>query len=123
MSIHFDFGATNTELVSSFASCYECTLSLTCIEIHIVSSQALDTLAQLLDDPNPAIVKVVIQCLATVYPLLFRQLYVTPFGRCILASSPLVIDVQTEVIPPRGTSSLVVKRAYLIWSGLINESF
>ncbi|KAF8631924.1 hypothetical protein AX15_002177 [Amanita polypyramis BW_CC] len=40
----------------------------------VVSSQALDTLAQLLDDPNPAIVKVVIQCLATVYPLLFRLL-------------------------------------------------
>ncbi|KIL69469.1 hypothetical protein M378DRAFT_99051 [Amanita muscaria Koide BX008] len=39
-----------------------------------MSSQALDTLAQLLDDPNPAIVKVVIQCLATVYPLLFRLL-------------------------------------------------
>ena len=87
MSIHFDFGATNTELVSSFASCYECTLSLTCIE-HLVSSQALDTLAQLIDDPNPAIVKVVIQCLASVYPLLFRQLYVRSFGRWVLPSSP-----------------------------------
>ncbi|KAF8636400.1 hypothetical protein AX17_003582 [Amanita inopinata Kibby_2008] len=39
-----------------------------------MASQALDTLAQLIDDPNPAIVKVVIQCLATVYPLLFRLL-------------------------------------------------
>lgn len=39
-----------------------------------MSSQALDTLAQLIDDPNAAIVKVVIQCLATVYPLLFRLL-------------------------------------------------
>ncbi|KAF9462864.1 Symplekin tight junction protein C terminal-domain-containing protein [Collybia nuda] len=39
-----------------------------------MSSQTLDTLVQLVDDPNPAIVKVVIQCLTTVYPLLFRFL-------------------------------------------------
>ncbi|KAF8661382.1 hypothetical protein AX16_001475 [Volvariella volvacea WC 439] len=39
-----------------------------------MASQSLDTLAQLLDDPNPAIVKVVIQCLTGVYPLLFRLL-------------------------------------------------
>ncbi|SJL03526.1 related to Symplekin [Armillaria ostoyae] len=39
-----------------------------------LASQALDTLAQLLDDRTPAIVKVVIQCLTTVYPLLFRFL-------------------------------------------------
>ncbi|KAG7444313.1 uncharacterized protein BT62DRAFT_970937 [Guyanagaster necrorhizus] len=39
-----------------------------------LASQALDTLAQLLDDRTPAIVKVVIQCLTTVYPLLFRLL-------------------------------------------------
>ncbi|KAF5374859.1 hypothetical protein D9758_000263 [Tetrapyrgos nigripes] len=39
-----------------------------------MSSQALDTLYQLLEDPNPAIVKVVVQCLTTVYPLLFRSL-------------------------------------------------
>ncbi|KAJ7281804.1 Symplekin tight junction protein C terminal-domain-containing protein [Mycena rebaudengoi] len=39
-----------------------------------LASQTLDTLAQLLDDPNPLIVKVVVQCLTTVYPLLFRLL-------------------------------------------------
>ncbi|KAK7030720.1 mitogen-activated protein kinase [Favolaschia claudopus] len=39
-----------------------------------LASQTLDTLAQLLDDPNPAIVKVVVSCLTTVYPLLFRLL-------------------------------------------------
>ncbi|KAF9072274.1 Symplekin tight junction protein C terminal-domain-containing protein [Rhodocollybia butyracea] len=39
-----------------------------------LSSQTLDTLFQLLDDHSPSIVKVVIQCLATVYPLLFRSL-------------------------------------------------
>ncbi|KAF7370712.1 Mitogen-activated protein kinase [Mycena sanguinolenta] len=39
-----------------------------------LGSQTLDTLAQLLDDPNPAIVKVVVSCLTTVYPLLFRLL-------------------------------------------------
>ncbi|KAJ6493673.1 Symplekin tight junction protein C terminal-domain-containing protein [Mycena vitilis] len=39
-----------------------------------LASQHLDTLAQLLDDPNPLIVKVVVSCLTTVYPLLFRLL-------------------------------------------------
>ncbi|KAJ3505780.1 hypothetical protein NLJ89_g7237 [Agrocybe chaxingu] len=39
-----------------------------------MSLKALDTLAQLIDDPQPAIVKVVIQCFATVYPLVFRHL-------------------------------------------------
>ncbi|KAJ7733250.1 Symplekin tight junction protein C terminal-domain-containing protein [Mycena maculata] len=39
-----------------------------------LASQTLDTLAQLLDDPNPSIVKVVVSCLTTVYPLLFRLL-------------------------------------------------
>ncbi|KAJ8094365.1 hypothetical protein PM082_010799 [Marasmius tenuissimus] len=39
-----------------------------------VSSQSLDTLAQLLHDPHPPVVKVVVQCFATVYPLLFRFL-------------------------------------------------
>ncbi|KAF5383732.1 hypothetical protein D9615_003524 [Tricholomella constricta] len=39
-----------------------------------MASQALDTLAQLVDDPNSAIAKVVIQTLTTVYPLLFRFL-------------------------------------------------
>ncbi|KAG6821193.1 hypothetical protein H0H93_004013 [Arthromyces matolae] len=36
--------------------------------------QALDTLAQLLDDSNTVTVKVVVQTLTTVYPLLFRLL-------------------------------------------------
>nr|GAT46745.1 predicted protein [Mycena chlorophos] len=39
-----------------------------------LASQTLDTLAQLLDDPNKAIVKTVISCLTSVYPLLFRSL-------------------------------------------------
>ncbi|KAJ7245107.1 Symplekin tight junction protein C terminal-domain-containing protein [Mycena haematopus] len=39
-----------------------------------LGSTTLDTLAQLLDDLNPAIVKVVVSCLTTVYPLLFRFL-------------------------------------------------
>ncbi|KAJ4473814.1 Symplekin tight junction protein C terminal-domain-containing protein [Lentinula aciculospora] len=39
-----------------------------------LSSQTLETLFHLLDDPSPLTVKVVIQCLATVYPLLFRSL-------------------------------------------------
>ncbi|KAJ7865668.1 hypothetical protein B0H13DRAFT_2670840, partial [Mycena leptocephala] len=39
-----------------------------------LASQTLDTLAQLLDDPNLLIVKVVVSCLTTVYPLLFRLL-------------------------------------------------
>ncbi|KAJ7066730.1 Symplekin tight junction protein C terminal-domain-containing protein [Mycena amicta] len=39
-----------------------------------LASQTLDTLAQLLDDSNKTIVKVVISCLTTVYPLLFRLL-------------------------------------------------
>ncbi|KAJ7155526.1 Symplekin tight junction protein C terminal-domain-containing protein [Mycena crocata] len=39
-----------------------------------LASQTLDTLAQLLDDPNPSIVKVVVSCFTAVYPLLFRLL-------------------------------------------------
>ncbi|KAJ7672658.1 Symplekin tight junction protein C terminal-domain-containing protein [Mycena rosella] len=39
-----------------------------------LASQTLDTLAQLLEDPNPLIVKVVVSCLTTVYPLIFRLL-------------------------------------------------
>lgn len=40
----------------------------------LVASQTLDGLAGLLNDPNPFTVKVVIQCLTTAYPLLFRSL-------------------------------------------------
>jgi len=40
----------------------------------LVVLTALDSLVQLIDDPTPAIVKVVIQCMATVYPLVFRHL-------------------------------------------------
>ncbi|TFK32777.1 Symplekin tight junction protein C terminal-domain-containing protein [Crucibulum laeve] len=39
-----------------------------------MAAQALDALAQLLDDPKPTTAKVAIQCLTTVYPLLFRQM-------------------------------------------------
>ncbi|KAE9401084.1 hypothetical protein BT96DRAFT_919061 [Gymnopus androsaceus JB14] len=39
-----------------------------------LSTQTLEVLCQFLQDHNPAIVKVVIQCLTTVYPLLFRLL-------------------------------------------------
>ncbi|KIK09035.1 hypothetical protein K443DRAFT_672073 [Laccaria amethystina LaAM-08-1] len=51
-----------------------CRSSLSLEQRTQMASQALDTLAQLVDDPKPAIVKVVIQCLTTMYPLLFRQL-------------------------------------------------
>ncbi|KAJ7077855.1 Symplekin tight junction protein C terminal-domain-containing protein [Mycena belliarum] len=37
-----------------------------------LASQTLDTLAQLLEDPNPLIVKVVVSCLTTVYPAPYR---------------------------------------------------
>ncbi|KAJ7115848.1 Symplekin tight junction protein C terminal-domain-containing protein [Mycena epipterygia] len=39
-----------------------------------LASQTLDTLAQLLGDPNPLIIKVVVSSLTAVYPLLFRLL-------------------------------------------------
>ncbi|KAG6857467.1 hypothetical protein H0H87_003534 [Tephrocybe sp. NHM501043] len=39
-----------------------------------MASQALDTLVQLVDDPNPNTVKVVVQTFTTAYPLLFRLL-------------------------------------------------
>ena len=40
----------------------------------LVSFDSVDTLADLLHDANPYAVKVVIQTLTTVFPLLFRQL-------------------------------------------------
>ncbi|KAI6112643.1 Symplekin tight junction protein C terminal-domain-containing protein [Pisolithus sp. B1] len=39
-----------------------------------LATQSVDTLASLLNDPSVRTVKVVIQCLTTVYPLLFRTL-------------------------------------------------
>ncbi|EPQ56463.1 hypothetical protein GLOTRDRAFT_59735 [Gloeophyllum trabeum ATCC 11539] len=39
-----------------------------------LASQSVETLAGLLNDPNPNSVKLVVQCFATVYPLLFRVL-------------------------------------------------
>lgn len=37
-----------------------------------MASSALDTLSKLLNERNPASVKVVVQCFAGAYPLLFR---------------------------------------------------
>ncbi|KAF9482650.1 hypothetical protein BDN70DRAFT_874838 [Pholiota conissans] len=51
-----------------------CRSSLTLEQRTQMALTALDTLAQLLDDPRPATVKVVIQSFATVYPLVFRHL-------------------------------------------------
>lgn len=51
-----------------------CRSSLTLDQRTQMALKALDTLVQLLDDPKPATVKVAIQCLATVYPLVFRHL-------------------------------------------------
>ncbi|GLB41805.1 putative symplekin tight junction protein C terminal [Lyophyllum shimeji] len=51
-----------------------CRSSLSIEQRTQMASQTLDTLAQLLEDPNLAIVKVSIQTLTTVYPLLFRLL-------------------------------------------------
>ncbi|KAJ7504498.1 Symplekin tight junction protein C terminal-domain-containing protein [Mycena galericulata] len=51
-----------------------CRAPLTLEQRTQLASQTLDTLAQLLNDSNPAIVKVVVSCLTTVYPLLFRWL-------------------------------------------------
>lgn len=65
----------------------------------LVSLKALDTLAQLLDDPSPHIVKTAVQCLATVYVLVFRHMYEVPLTapapcvnhpfRCTNRSNPL----------------------------------
>ncbi|KAF9499581.1 hypothetical protein BDN71DRAFT_1441725 [Pleurotus eryngii] len=54
-----------------------------------LSSQSLDSLAQLLGDPNPALVKVAIQTLTTVYPLLFRLL-------CTTRSNPAAWETLTR---------------------------
>ena len=49
----------------------------------LVATQSLEVLAGILNERNVNTVKVVVQCFATVYPLLFRQLYVifTRFNR------------------------------------------
>jgi len=49
-------------------------LSLKCL-FFLVASKSLDTLAGLVNDPNPFTVKAVIQILTSVYPMLFRMLY------------------------------------------------
>ena len=48
-----------------------------CVRSHdafTVAIQALDVLGTLLNEPNPAIAKAVIQLFAGVYPLVFRYL-------------------------------------------------
>ncbi|KAF9269017.1 hypothetical protein L218DRAFT_916524 [Marasmius fiardii PR-910] len=49
-----------------------CRSTLTMEQKTQMSSQSLDTLANLLHDPNPNNLKVAVQCFTTVYPLLFR---------------------------------------------------
>jgi hypothetical protein len=75
-----------------------------------VASQTLDTLAQLLDDPNLLIVKVVVSCLTTVYPLLFRLLcelcVFNPYLHLWLA------DVPTTAILLHGPHCLHAKTAF-----------
>lgn len=73
LSVDFDPGTTNKLLVS-IPVCLKNFFEFL-ILFFVVASQSLDTLAQLVDDQDPAIVKVVIQCLTAVYPLLFRILY------------------------------------------------
>ena len=46
--------------------------------VNIVAAQSLDVLSAVLNERNVNTVKVAVQCFATVYPLLFRQLYVRP---------------------------------------------
>ncbi|KAF9557340.1 hypothetical protein CPC08DRAFT_710481 [Agrocybe pediades] len=67
--------------------------------------KALDTLVQLIDDPQPAIVKVVIQCLTTVYPLVFRHL-------CTNRTSPA---------PWTALSNVKSRIVELIWAQNANE--
>ena len=43
-------------------------------DIPIVASQCLSSLATLLNDASPNILKITVQCFACVYPLLFRYL-------------------------------------------------
>ena len=43
--------------------------------LRLVASKSLDTLSGLVDDTNVMTVKVAIQCLTSVYPMLFRMLY------------------------------------------------
>ncbi|KAH6916084.1 Symplekin tight junction protein C terminal-domain-containing protein [Coprinopsis sp. MPI-PUGE-AT-0042] len=51
-----------------------CRSNLTLEQRTQMSLKALETLARLLDDPAIPVVKTVVQCMTTVYPLLFRQL-------------------------------------------------
>lgn len=76
----FHFGLCRSSLSLDAKTQRSCTYLFskyhTITVIHLlVSSQTLEVLFQLLDDRNPATVKVVIQCLTAVYPLLFRLLY------------------------------------------------
>ncbi|CAL1714714.1 unnamed protein product [Somion occarium] len=63
-----------------------CRSSLSTDTRTILSLNTLNALAGLLNDSNPATVKVVVQCFATVYPLVFRYL-------CANRNHPQVWDV------------------------------
>lgn len=48
----------------------------------LVATQSLEVLAGILNERNVNTVKVAVQTFATVYPLLFRQLYVSSSSLC-----------------------------------------
>ena len=59
-------------------------LLLTHPDMLLVAAQSLDVLGGVLNERNVNTVKVVVQCFATVYALLFRQLYVAPASSTVM---------------------------------------
>ena len=79
--IHFGIARANLppEQRTQRASNIVLNLNLQLNFICTVASQSLETLAGLLVDPTPRIVKIAVQAFAGIYPLLFMALYVDLF--------------------------------------------
>ncbi|KAN0088491.1 Symplekin tight junction protein C terminal domain containing protein [Tylopilus felleus] len=77
------------------------------------ASQSLDTLANLLHDPNVRTVKVAIQCLTSVYPLLFRSLCTNRTHRqqwdILCQSKSRILDLVASPTVNNGVKTSAVK--------------
>ncbi|CAK5273974.1 unnamed protein product [Mycena citricolor] len=98
-----------------------CRAQLTLEQRTQLASQTLDTLAQLLDDRNPLVVKVVVSCLTAIYPLLFRSLCANTTNsvpwNTLLSCKARVIDLvwnPTTVTGVRLSALKFVQRVILV---------
>jgi hypothetical protein len=88
------------------------------MSVFIVASKSLDTLAGIVNDPNPFTVKAAIQTLTSMYPMIFRMLYesfMPSLAHCYSLYSHL--GVLTAICGPHGIRWFYVKLGFSISFG------